>query len=99
MSYFPRLTLIILFLTLTLLPSLLPALAQSGGEYDLSWSTLDSGGGTSSNSEYSLTGVIGQPDAGVLAGGEYSLNGGFLINEVSPTHPVYLPLLLRGSNP
>ena len=43
------------------------ALAQSGGGYDLTWSTID-GGGTSSSrgSGYSPGGTAGQPDAGVL---------------------------------
>ena len=35
-----------------------PANAQSGGGYDLSWSTIDGGG------LYSGSGTIGQPDAG-----------------------------------
>jgi len=51
-------------------------LAQSGGSYDLSWSTID-GGGVSSGGAYSLSGTIGQPDAGQLAGGGYTLSGGF----------------------
>ena len=44
------------------------ALAQSGGGYDLSWSTVDGGGGTfSEGGGYSLGGTVGQPDAGLLA--------------------------------
>jgi hypothetical protein len=54
-----------------------PALAQSGGPYDLSWSTIDGGGGQSSGGSYVLTGTIAQPDAGNLAGGQYELLGGF----------------------
>jgi hypothetical protein len=53
------------------------ALAQSGGDYDLSWSTIDGGGGTSSGGPYVLTGTIGQPDAGDMAGGPYEVLGGF----------------------
>jgi hypothetical protein len=52
--------------------------AQSGGLYDLSWSTIDGGGGSSSGGPYTLTGTIGQPDAAYSAGGEYELLGGFL---------------------
>lgn len=55
----------------------LPTLAQSGGDYDLSWRTIDGGGGTSSGGTYTLMGTIGQPDAGVMAGGDYELLGGF----------------------
>ncbi len=52
-------------------------LGQSGGDYDLSWSTIDGGGGTSTGGNYSLSGTIGQPDAGTMAGGDYTLTGGF----------------------
>ena len=51
--------------------------AQSGGQFDLSWSTIDGGGGTSSGGQFQLSGTIGQPDAGVLAGGQFKLEGGF----------------------
>jgi LPXTG-site transpeptidase (sortase) family protein len=52
-------------------------LAQSGG-YDLSWWTVDGGGATfSTGGAYSLGGTIGQPDAGELSGGDYTLYGGF----------------------
>jgi len=54
-----------------------PTLAQSGGDYDLSWSTIDGGGQTSSGGTYVLTGTVGQPDAGTMTGGQYTLRGGF----------------------
>ena len=54
-----------------------PALAQVGGTYQLSWSTIDGGGGVSSGGPYVLSGTIGQPDAGNLAGGQYEVLGGF----------------------
>ena len=54
-----------------------PAFAQSGGQYELTWSTIDGGGGTSSGGAYTLTGTIGQPDAAWSAGGNYELLGGF----------------------
>lgn len=54
-----------------------PALAQSGGPYELSWSTIDGGGGQSSGGQYVLTGTIGQPDADWSSGGDYELLGGF----------------------
>ena len=53
------------------------ALAQSGGSFSLSWSTIDGGGGTSSNGQYSVSGTIGQPDAGAMSGGPFTLTGGF----------------------
>jgi len=56
----------------------LPAIASySSGQYELSWSTIDGGGGTSSGGPYTLTGTIGQPDAGAMSGGGYELLGGF----------------------
>jgi hypothetical protein len=51
--------------------------AQSGGQFDLSWSTIDGGGGTSTGGQFQLSGTIGQPDAGVLTGGQFKLEGGF----------------------
>lgn len=70
------------------------ALAQSGGDYDLSWSTIDGGGYTfSTGGNYSLGGAIGQPDAGLLTGGDYTLAGGFWGG--MGRYKVYLPLVLR----
>src|ERR1700690_48403 len=46
--------------------------------YQIDWFTLDGGGGTSTGGVYSVSGTIGQPDAdGPMAGGNYSLIGGF----------------------
>lgn len=54
------------------------AYAQVAGSFDLSWNTVDGGGGTSSiGGPYSLGGTIGQPDAGTLSGGSFTLDGGF----------------------
>jgi len=51
---------------------------EAPGGYDLSWNTVDGGGGTSSGGAYTLAGTIGQPDAGVaMTGGAYSVVGGF----------------------
>ncbi len=50
-------------------------LAQS---YSIDWFTMDGGGGSSTGGVYSLSGTIGQPDAGApMTGGQYSLTGGF----------------------
>jgi len=55
-----------------------PALAQSGGGYVITKSTVDGGGSTSlTGGSYALGGTVGQPDAGALSGGTYSLTGGF----------------------
>src|SRR5688500_6422907 len=58
-----------------------------------SW-TVDGGGGTLQGSNFTLHGTFGQPDNGVLAGGEYRLYGGFWgpATTSSPSQPViYLP--------
>jgi hypothetical protein len=48
------------------------------GQYSIDWYQVSGGGGTSTNGEYSVSGTIGQPDAGVaMSGGGYSLVGGF----------------------
>ena len=87
----------IVLLALVLLIAL-PAVvhAQSGGGYDLTWSTIDGGGHIfSTNGNYSLGGTIGQPDAGAaLTGGNYSLAGGFWNGGVA-LYRIYLPLILR----
>ena len=51
------------------------ALAQGG--FDLGWYTVDGGGARSSGGGYTLEGSIGQPDAGTVSGGSYSLQGGY----------------------
>jgi hypothetical protein len=55
----------------------LTALAAHGQNYTVDWATIDGGGGTSTGGVYSVTGTIGQPDAGRLSGGNYSIEGGF----------------------
>jgi hypothetical protein len=45
--------------------------------YSIDWFTIDGGGGTSTGGVYSVSGTIGQPDAGTLSGGSYALVGGF----------------------
>jgi hypothetical protein len=49
----------------------------SAQPYSIDWSTIDGGGGTSTGGVYSVTGTIGQPDAGAMSGGNYTLQGGF----------------------
>jgi hypothetical protein len=51
--------------------------STANSQYDLSWYTIDSGGGRSNGGPYTLTGTIGQPDAAYSAGGGYELLGGF----------------------
>ena len=55
---------------------LLPAVGFAQ-PYSIDWYTIDGGGGTSSNGQYVVSGTIGQPDAGTISGGNYSVTGGF----------------------
>jgi hypothetical protein len=48
------------------------------GQYSIDWHTIDGGGGMSTGTVYSVTGTIGQPDAGgPMTNGQYSVTGGF----------------------
>jgi hypothetical protein len=52
-----------------------PASAQP---FEISWYTIDGGGGTSTGGVFELSGTIGQHDAGVThSGGLFQLDGGF----------------------
>ena len=69
--------------------------AQTGGDYDLTWSTVDGGGGTSIGGAYTLTGTAGQPDAGTHSGGTYTVAGGFWADLAATLKRVFLPLMRR----
>ncbi len=60
------------------LASLLGAAAASAQPFAIDWYTIDGGGGTSSGGNFTLSGTIGQPDAGpTMSGGSFTLTGGF----------------------
>jgi hypothetical protein len=81
---------------LLLLPTFCPA--QS---YLMDWFTIDGGGGTSAGGQYTLSGTIGQPDAGTLTGGSFTLRGGFwsgvVVSETATGTPT-LVIQLSGAN-
>ena len=58
---------------------------------------MDGGGWTfSTGGVYSQGGTAGQPDAGLLVGGDYTLGGGFWGGGVlAVRYSNYLPLVLR----
>jgi hypothetical protein len=86
------------------LSTLLPSTALRAS-YDLSWWTLDGGGATFSGggyaaalpgAGYTLGGTVGQPDAGLLTAGDYTLGGGFWRGSALVVgYKLYLPLVLR----
>ena len=66
---------------LFLLALLVPVLGQAQ-TYSIDWYIVAGGGGTSAGtngaSVYSVSGTVGQQDAsGAMAGGNYSVTGGF----------------------
>ena len=50
----------------------------ASGQFAIDWHTIDGGGGTSTGGVYTVSGTIGQPDAGgPMTNGQYSVTGGF----------------------
>jgi hypothetical protein len=90
---------ILIPIILILLVSAAISHAQSGGGYDLTWNTLDGGGGIASGGVYELRGTLGQPDAGQISAGAYTLGGGFWGGGVlvvgSLDKKVYLPVVIK----
>lgn len=72
-------------------------LAATEAGYDLTWWTVDGGGGSAAGGGYSLSGTVGQPDSGVMSGGGYEIVGGYWNQTVSGSLStiVYLPILTR----
>ena len=57
---------------------LLLGVSMAAAQYSIDWSTIDGGGGTSTGGVYSVSGTIGQPDAGgPMTNSQYSVTGGF----------------------
>jgi len=64
--------------------------ARGGGDtagapdFDLSWHSIDGGGiMRSTGGAFELSGTIGQPDAGAMSGGVFTLTGGFWFEVVA----------------
>ncbi len=86
------LALVFVALSTGLVQAQAPAAPTTG--YEITWYTIDGGGAMPGGGSYSLGGTIGQPDAGTLSGGSYSLNGGFWGGGTT-NYAVYLPLVLK----
>ncbi len=69
-------------------------------QYSLDWSSLDGGGGTSTGGVFTVSGTIGQPDAGKMSGGNFTLDSGFwgLIAVVQTPGAPYLWVALTPTN-
>ena len=59
----------------------------AGHDFDIDWSSLDSGGGVSAVDGYELHGTTGQPDTASLAAADFVLTGGFWAAEGGPRPP------------
>lgn len=71
---------------LALLVFLSTALIGGAQNYSIGWYKVAGGGGTSTGDVYSVSGTIGQHDAGgPLVGGNFSLTGGFWALYTVPT--------------
>lgn len=72
-------------------------LAAAGTPFEISWWTVDAGGGTSGDAQYALSGTLGQPDAGgALSSGPFTVSGGFWAAPLAPPPPdpfyeIFLP--------
>src|SRR5215469_4695823 len=80
--------------------SLLLALSTSAQNYSIDWFKVAGGGGTSTGGVYTLSGTIGQHDAGgPMAGGIYSLTGGFwALSSVQAAGAPLLQIVLTTTN-
>lgn len=61
--------------------------------FEITWWKVSGGGGTATASGYRLSGTTGQPEAGLLSAGGYTLLGGFWGMDIQQF--IYLPLILR----
>ena len=78
----------------------LAVFAADAQDYAIDWWTVDGGGGTSTGGVYSVSGTIGQPDAGEMSGGTFTLVGGFwgVVAAIqTPGAPLLSVLLTNGS--
>jgi hypothetical protein len=93
-----RSTWVVLGACCLLLATVALASAQGDGGYDLSWWTVDGGGATFNHGGgYTLGGTAGQPEPGLLTGGDYALGGGFWGGGAAAAvkYELYLPLVMR----
>ncbi len=60
-------------------------------QYSVGWWDVSGGGGVSSGGSFSVSGTVGQPDAGEMSGGNYTIVGGF--GSVYPASVPVSPIL------
>jgi hypothetical protein len=89
-----------LLLSLWTLVLVIVASSARAQSYSIDWSTIDGGGGTSTAGVFSVSGTIGQPDAGAMSGGPYAVQGGFwgLIAAIQTPGAPLLRIINTGTN-
>ena len=69
-------------------------------QYSMDWYTVDGGGGISTNTQFSISGTIGQPDSSSvpMTGGNFSLTGGFwALQAIQTAGAPYLSIVNAGA--
>lgn len=64
-------------------------------ELSLTWWSVNSGGGESTGGTYQLFSTLGQPEAGVVSGGNFTIRGGFIGKAQPTSKSFYLPLITQ----
>ena len=91
----------LLFSLLAAVALALSASSASAQTYSIDWYKIAGGGGTSSNGQFTVSGTIGQHDAGgPMVGGNFSLTGGFwsLLSVVQTVGSPTIRIFLTSSN-
>lgn len=72
----------------------------ASAQYQIDWYTIAGGGGVSTGGVYSVSGTIGQSDAGTMSGGNYTLQGGFwsMLGVVQSPSAPFLTLTRAGGH-
>jgi len=83
-------------LGLLLVLSSIPVYANTS-DFELHWFSIDTGGtGSSSGGSYTLSGTIGQPDAGLMDGGDFTIQGGFWNSDTaSSLLDIFIPVVVK----
>src|SRR5207247_6027193 len=55
----------------------LVAMPSRAQQFAVDWFKISGGGGVSTGAVFGISGTIGQPDAGMMTGGEFGVVGGF----------------------
>lgn len=82
------LSVLIVLLTLVVTP------VMAAGIMEIDWYVIGSGGGSTTNGDYTLSGTIGQPVAGLSSSADLDLCSGFWC-KLLDHYKIFLPLILR----